>query len=114
MKPAHPRRSNHARFKTTNHAEDNARAILSGQIETSTNSSVVAKKHASYASLPGRISGWTTNILTAAIAVAIGLSLGWQLIGWLRPPSSPALIADSSTTAKLSTITDEHEFLTSS
>jgi hypothetical protein len=70
---------------------------------------------ADFGTLARRINGWTTNILTAAIVVALGLALGWQITGWFREPSaaSPATtIANAH--VNLPEIANEHEFLTSS
>src|SRR5438874_1345515 len=68
---------------------------------------------ADYGTLARHISGWTTNILAAAIVVTLGLALGWQITGWFREPTAtptPTDVANAS--ADLPAIANEHEFLT--
>jgi hypothetical protein len=75
--------------------------------------STSSDRPADYGTLARRISGWTTNILAAAIVVALGLALGWQITGWFREPSvTPANTDLANASADLPTIANEHEFLT--
>jgi hypothetical protein len=72
------------------------------------------ERTADFGKLARRISGWTTNILLAAIVVAIGLALGWQITGWFREPSAtPSLTDAANISVNLPAIANEHEFLTS-
>ena len=76
--------------------------------------SALPDRPADYSTLARRISGWTTNLLTAAIVIAIGLAIGWQITGWFRePPATPILTDVANASANLPTIASEHEFLTS-
>ncbi len=66
-----------------------------------------------FGQLARRISAWTTNFLAAAIVVAIGLALGWQLTSWWREKPAPSETADLSTAAaNLPQVGNEREFWT--
>ncbi|HEY2415877.1 MAG TPA: hypothetical protein VGI40_26790 [Pirellulaceae bacterium] len=77
--------------------------------------STLPDRSADYGTLAQRISGWTTNILAAAIVIAIGLALGWQITGWFREPSAATSLSEgANVSVNLPAIANEHEFLTSS
>ncbi len=68
---------------------------------------------ANFGQLARRISAWTTNLLAAAIVVAIGLALGWQLTSWWREKPAPADAGDLTTAAaNLPQVGNEREFWT--
>ena len=79
-----------------------------------------AKSSQSFAAVAGRISALTSNLLATAIAMAIALAVGWQLMSWWRekPPTIAATNAADASLAKDSAIlppgVNEHDFLTSS
>jgi hypothetical protein len=68
-----------------------------------------------FGQLAHRISAWTTNLLAAAIVIAIGLALGWQITSWWREKPAPSDTANLSTAAaSLPQVDGEREFWTKS
>lgn len=70
----------------------------------------MAHPPASFASVARHVSGWTSNLLAAAIVIVLGLALGWQVLAWWhdQPLSAAAIAAQEA----LPQLPDAREFLT--
>jgi hypothetical protein len=71
-------------------------------------------KTADFRVLDGRIRGLTTSLLAAAIVLALGLALGWQVAAWWREKPPAAAGGTQTTAASMPTLGVDQEFLTES
>jgi hypothetical protein len=68
---------------------------------------------ARFAALARRISAWTNNLVVTAVALAVAVALGWQLMGWLHETPAEMPTTQALAAANLPPIDRQREFWTS-